>query len=334
MSSKTNVYVLGGAGLAIMNDATTLSRLKELDIDVYLIDSHEVDMRSNVYSDVAGKLVITDENGEPLYGGGANRKSVFPHISRLIPVIQETMPYADNNILISSGTGASGSMSTAVLVGDMMKAGKNVFVLLATSEEASLQLSNAIKSLETLQQQAANQKRNLPVMLWHCGTVRFSSSNGLIRSSLCGLIALLGGNGFDRHDVTTFIRPVNEAVEAGIRPLIIEVNVVNRREFNPEQVISSLTLSNGDNTDQINGTLSAKFGQLDEAGIAPYFKNDPLVNSPIVALSGYLTSQMGLAKLVGVLKDALARKERAAVGQLSSGAGIQVTNANDDGFVL
>lgn len=328
MSNSISLYITGGAGQSIMADPEYLNRLREKEVDIYVIDSHTEDVAPlgpNVQMHV-----ISDEKGAPLRGGGANRAIIYPHIQRAMTVISDNMPFSDINILIGSGTGATGSTTIGVMVGEIIKAGKLPIVLLVTSEEALNQAENAVKSLGSLEGVSSLNKGNLAIMHWHCTTNQFAANNSLIRSSLAGLITLIKSGAFDFNDWKSFIRPSSETANHGVRPLVIDVNQLPSNVSTP--VLSTLTLHNGEAT-ETNPSLFAKFSSLDQADLG-LFTNDPNVRTPITRISAVLGTQSELAKMTDELKKAIDRKKKSIETQSASSISIKTDGADETGMII
>lgn len=158
-SRKMKLYGLGGAGTNIAN--MFLQQDKDFqagscEIDVVFVDTSRSNLGPMVPSE---KVYLLDG----LDGSGKKRASNYEAIVDSCKEILLKHKPADINVVISSGSGGSGSVLGPVLVSELLARGEIVIVITIGGTSSRIETENTLKTLKSYE--AISQKRNVPVIM-------------------------------------------------------------------------------------------------------------------------------------------------------------------------
>lgn len=158
---RVRIYACGGAAINIVELIPTLNINPDLLADyaiVQLDTSHSnVTARAgNVENYLLPKLASVD-------GGGKNRKENEELIRQHVKPILKNHPPGDVNIVLSTGSGSSGSVFAPAIAKELYTLGEAVVVLLIGTASSRIEANNTIGTRRNYQQIAKG--RNVPVVM-------------------------------------------------------------------------------------------------------------------------------------------------------------------------
>ena len=158
VKGKARIYACGGAGINIgkkLEQFRGTSEAGVADLEITYIDTS----RSNLDSTVSGEHCYLLEG---LDGSGKIRRDNYKAISDNTRKILQSFGPLDVNIIISSGSGGSGSVIAPSLATELLDNDQNVIVIVIGSSDSRIDIDNTLKTLKSYD--AISQKRERPVV--------------------------------------------------------------------------------------------------------------------------------------------------------------------------
>lgn len=242
VQKKVRVYAVGGAGINIASKFANLEATNQFaTFDVGYIDTS----RSNLNG-----RSITDENSylfDKMDGGGKKRGSVGPEAMKQAMSILQHLPPADLNIIIHSGSGATGSTIGPSLVSEMKKKDKDVIVLMVGSTDSILETQNTFKTFETYDAISALRESSTIVQYFSNDIKGRSFSDKEIIQSVTMLLALYSGKHaeLDSADLKAWLSYATISTD---KPTIASLNIITKVDdlAQLDKVVSVATLATSD----------------------------------------------------------------------------------------
>ena len=158
IKGKARIYACGGAGINIGKKLEQFRGTSEVgltDLEITYIDTS----RSNLDGTVSGEHCYLLEG---LDGSGKIRRDNYKAISDNTRKILQSFAPLDINIIISSGSGGSGSVIAPSLATELLDNDQNVIVIVIGSADSRIDIDNTLKTLKSYD--AISQKRERPVV--------------------------------------------------------------------------------------------------------------------------------------------------------------------------
>lgn len=157
IKGKVSVYACGGCGINIASKLLDYNHSKEglADLDVVFLDTSHANLDRNKKHD---KTYVVDG----LDGSGKVRAENHKQISECVLDILQTFKPSDLNVVLSSGSGGSGSVIAPSLVQELLLRNIPVIVITVGSMDSRIELENTIKTLKSYD--AIAQIRKSPVV--------------------------------------------------------------------------------------------------------------------------------------------------------------------------
>jgi hypothetical protein len=172
MQGVINIYGCGGCGIS---QVSKLEREANADLapgyasmKLYYLDTSKSDLVAGLDRD---RIFMLGDHAkglteEEIEGSGSVRSANNKLIKPMVPkILHAFKPSNDLNIVVSSGSGGSGAVFAAHLVEELLKSGKSVIVIMVTSIDTQIAVSNSIKSIQTYARIASSNER--PVVCSH-----------------------------------------------------------------------------------------------------------------------------------------------------------------------
>lgn len=158
---KVRLYCCGGAGTNIGSMLELHRNTKETgfaEVEITYIDTSRSNMKEEINS--ANCFIL-----EGLDGSGKIRAENYEPISESIKAILHKFKPADLNIVISSGSGGSGSVIGPLITSELLANGAPVISMLVGSSDTRLDINNTLKTIKSYEAIAI--KRNAPVVAYY-----------------------------------------------------------------------------------------------------------------------------------------------------------------------
>lgn len=247
VKGKARIYACGGAGINIgkkLEQFRGTSEVGVTDLDITYIDTS----RSNLDATVSGDYCYLLDG---LDGSGKIRRDNYHAISENTRKILQSFKPLDVNIVISSGSGGSGSVIAPSLVTELLENDHNVIVIVIGSSDSRIDIDNTLKTLKSYD--AISQKRERPVVAAY-----FQNSAETPRSKVDdSIVSVL-------FSLTTLFSRENKELDT--RDLYNFLNYHRVTSFKPKLV--GLTVHIGDvPTDSISDVISVASVVVDETSL-------------------------------------------------------------------
>lgn len=136
---KTRMYNCGGTGLNLGSDYSPNSE------SVCFLDSSDANLKYKKISDDRSYVI------PGVAGAGGDQSFMMPHARKHAPLMLERFPPGEFNIVITSGSGGTGSTIAVCLVRELLKAKANFVVVVVGSYDATKRVRNATNTLKNLE---------------------------------------------------------------------------------------------------------------------------------------------------------------------------------------
>jgi hypothetical protein len=194
MQGNINIYACGGCGTSILQPFE-----KQLDTtqhgfataNIFYLDTSWSDLTKGVNHDRVFMLAdnVQDASAEEIEGSGQVRAKNLKHIKPQIPrIMHKFQPSNDLNIVVSSASGGSGAVYAACIVEELLKQDKPTIVIMVSSVDTKLQVTNSINALKTYERIARTTEK--PVVCSHWQNDNISSAE-VVDNSIRNLIGRL-----------------------------------------------------------------------------------------------------------------------------------------------
>lgn len=218
------IYAVGGTGIDILRDVSASNTEKSLEgmehTSLNFVDTSD----SNSSSIAEDKLFRVPG----LNGGGKNRKYIVEKSAPHIPALLERMKPKKVNIVAFGAGGASGAGVGPLLVGELMKRGANVVVMMVGSASGSItEILNTIATIQTLAHYTKVYRMPLPIFYRQNDSVSsLGSVDEAIRSALHAFCALFSNlnHGIEETDIKHFLNYTKTLRGASIEPTLVNLD--------------------------------------------------------------------------------------------------------------
>lgn len=261
-------YGCGGFGI---NAITQIINIPENAMGFPTVSRYALDTStSNLEKTKKSSQVFSTYLIPNLDGGGKNQRYVYDHTADKMDEIMQALPPKDVNVVLFSLGGASGAICGALVLRELLKRGKTVFVICVGSNETELEAKNSYKTIGRLQ--AISASTQLPVLAavhWMKNSSEWDKVNNEVGSSAKALALASGGEikFLDSKDISNFANyhTVTD-VPAQLTQLLIYLEFEGEDEEldYPASAISVLSLKA--NTNVLTPELNQPYGAF---GIIP-----------------------------------------------------------------
>lgn len=171
------LFACGGAGINIASHFESFRGKQDsgfANIDICYVDTSRSNLKSNLDEESVYILDGVD-------GSGKVRAENHKQIAECaLDILQKHKP-SDINIVISSGSGGSGSVVAPTLVSELLSRDIPVIVIVVGSTDSRIELENTIKTLKSYE--AIAQMRKAPV-----NALYYENSKSTVRSNVDGQV--------------------------------------------------------------------------------------------------------------------------------------------------
>lgn len=323
IKGKARIYACGGAGINIgkkLEQFRGTSEVGVTDLEITYIDTS----RSNLDGTVSGEHCYLLEG---LDGSGKIRRDNYKAISDNTRKILQSFAPLDINIIISSGSGGSGSVIAPSLATELLDNDQNVIVIVIGSADSRIDIDNTLKTLKSYD--AISQKRERPVVAAY-----FQNSADTPRSKVDeSVVSVL-------FSLTTLFSRENKELDT--RDLYNFLNYHRVTSFKPKLV--GLTVHIGDVPENAtNDVISVASVITDEAALQfiPEYRCVGYLSAdvtPDIAKNmpmHFLTHNDSFSAVADALSEKLDSLEKIQKARIDSKTVITSKDvANDDGMVF
>lgn len=242
---RARIYACGGAAINIVSLIGTLQINPDLmaDFDIVQIDTSKSNLTTrstNVENYLLPKLVNVD-------GGGKDRTENIALIEEHIKPILKAHAPGEINIVLSSGSGSSGSVAATKLTNELLARGEAVIVLLIGTTASRKEALNTIETLKNYEQIA--KARNTPVVLHYLQNtpqLRREVVNQRMLSAISYLAILFSRRnaGMDKMDLRNWLHFTKPEISKGLKAQLYSLSILVREfgENDEETFVSDLGL--------------------------------------------------------------------------------------------
>lgn len=276
MSGKITVYACGGTGINIASYFESMRGKPTqgfADINVVYIDTSAANLRgksldSNIY-------LINDGQKD---GSGSIRNENLDDIRTSAPDILRMHKPTDLNIVLSSGSGGSGSVIAPVITSQLLADGHVVMPAMVGTTDNAKAIENTINTLKSYEGITRARKRPLTLMYYQNGggQVRSAIDNG-VRDDILRIAGLFSNLNLelDSADLRNWL---NYDRVTDFEPKLMAFSSVRGKVQEGKSIIVSLvTLANS--PDDVNHDMVfpySKTGFVDPANVATMKISDPI----------------------------------------------------------
>lgn len=240
MSTKFRIYGCGGAGLNIVSQLASGSKISldnKTNIQYSYIDTSKSNIKNGISEDDIYLL-------EDMDGSGKIREENHKEIGNVIKDILVKHKPEDFNAVVFSLSGGSGSVIGPLLISEMLSRGISVLAVCVGTDESVLTANNTLKSLKSLDAIAKKNNKALIMIYQHNdrGVPRGNIDNKII-GYLGGLAYLFSGNNeeLDSQDLINWIdftRTTSLGPQVGVLEVYSNSADVESKHPNPVSVAS------------------------------------------------------------------------------------------------
>jgi hypothetical protein len=237
--NKIKLYACGGAGLNVAAHFTTKNPKR--DIEPVFIDTS----RSNITKGIPEDNLYLIEG---LDGSGKVRAENHVQIGECILDILKNHSAGDLNVVLSSGSGGSGSVIAPSLVSELLSRDVPTVVIIIGGTDSRIELENTIRTLKSYESIA--QMRKTPVVALYFENTETKSRKAVdadVHRAIDVLATLFSGNisELDSSDLRNWLRYTKvTSYDAHLTNLEFFIDKVNLTK--PHSVITVATLTDGE----------------------------------------------------------------------------------------
>lgn len=251
MRGIINVYACGGCGTSVVmpleyKDAPEYGVAQ---VNHYYLDTSRSDITKGIPAERVFMLGdhVKNTDVEEIEGSGGVRAKNYEHIKPLIPKVMHSFgPSADLNIVVSSASGGSGAVFAACVVEELLKQDKPTIVIMVSSTDTLIEVTNSIKAIQTYERIARSTE--VPVVCCHYQNDNLTPANSVdeaIRRLIDRLAVLFSRQNrkLDKQDLAHFLNyTVTTTAEAKLVYLDVYDGIAELDDT--ADVIAVATLSN------------------------------------------------------------------------------------------
>jgi hypothetical protein len=231
---KARLYACGGASINIVSDIGAMQINPDLLADLLItqIDTSPSNLTTRSTSVENYLMTIPGK----VDGGGKNRTENEALIDEHTKPILKAHPPGDANIVVSTGSGSSGSVIATKLTNELLLRGECVIVLLIGTAGSRIEANNSIDTLKNYEQIA--KARNAPVVmsyLQNSPSMPREKVNDHMRSTIMYLAMLFSrrNSGLDSMDLRNWLYFTRPEVVKGLVPQLYSLTTL-LREYTEE----------------------------------------------------------------------------------------------------
>jgi hypothetical protein len=262
---RVRVYACGGASINIMADLGALEINPDLmaDFHVVQLDTSKSNMHARA-SNYEQYLLPKMANTDSVDGGGKDRAENKALIEQHADPILKMYPPLEANIVISTGSGSSGSVLAPELVNKLLARGEAVVVLLIGTTGSRIEALNSIGTMTNYEQIA--KARQMPVIMSYLQNSpdmprEKVNVHMLSTISYLGMLFSRRNNGMDTKDTSNWLNFTKPGLTKGLLPQLYSLTILLRSfTENGEEEFA-------DNLDKLGNILSV--ATLTRAGTPP-----------------------------------------------------------------
>lgn len=340
---KITVYACGGAGINIgsqLKDSVVNSDENSCfaDIEVVYIDTSRTNLSGRHLSEDEYFLIPRTDTtiGEEteLDGSGQERDKNLKYIVPAVPKILTKHKPGDLAIVVSSGSGGSGSTTANVLSAELKKRDVMTISIVVGSRDTVTDISNTISTLKTYWLQT--EKTNKDSVLFYIengerkedGTYRtIKEVDYEIIKTITSIAVLFSrqNTGLDLQDLINFLN-VSGIKRLNREPTMVSISIVDRQEaiLFPDNIVAAASLS--DNS--MDTTIEGKTLSYQCRGVLPERLTQASNNGPRKLPYHYLLSDTAIMQRYLSLDEELKTiMDRSTV---SATAAVKINLSKDD----
>lgn len=189
-----NLYLCGGAGTNIGKKITD-----NIDLNLTFIDSS----LSNLKDVDPGLCYIIDD----MDGAGKHRATTYDKFKTVADeVLIRFKPSDELNVVVSSLSGGTGSVTAPMLVKELLTQGRNVVVIGIDSRNSVIEIENTIKTLKTYKGVSSATGKSIALYFVENKSRKEADSTAILFTSLMELLINKSATEeFDTSDLSNFI---------------------------------------------------------------------------------------------------------------------------------
>jgi hypothetical protein len=238
INGHLRIYSCGGAGVNLA--ANYVNAAKE----PFAAEVHPVFIDSNLDKRIPddSRYILPD-----LDGSGKVRAENYDKIKDVIKQIVHQHKPMGLNVVLSSASGGSGSVISALLIGELLARGEVVVAIIIGSDESAITAQNTLNTLKSLEGVSKNAGKPIVMFYRHNTRGRARSEvDGEIHYAISTLAVLASGSikGLDTKDIANWIG-FDKTTSVGARVAALEIfhektghAAVPWNQYNPISVIS------------------------------------------------------------------------------------------------
>jgi len=226
---RMRLYAAGGAPINIVGELDSVQINPDLlaEFHIVQIDTSPSNLTSRS-SNVENYLMAIPNKVD---GGGKNRTENEALIEEHVKPILKAHPPMDVNIVLSTGSGGSGSVIATKLVNELLLRGETVIVLLIGTIGSRIEANNSIDTIKNYEQIA--KVRNAPVVMHYMQnskTMPREKVNEHMRSTICwiGMLFSRRNIGLDSMDLRNWLYFTRPEVIKGLKAQVYSLTVLLR----------------------------------------------------------------------------------------------------------
>ena len=237
------IFGVGGAGI---NNVSALHDSQDIElfdhVAISYVDSSDANKNEMTTEENTFHFVRPgefDKSGQPakLSGGGKDRKTLARLISPQIPEVLKKHPPGKFNIIVHSGSGATGPTAGPLLAMELMRRGHDVIVIMMGSSASYAEINNTTLTMEAYSSFVNDVDR--PVVMYYRETTPNYPEfkvDADVRSALFTLGMVFSPDNH-RVDSTDLSNVLNYHRVSKFRKELVQIDVFNEKLELPEYVL-------------------------------------------------------------------------------------------------
>lgn len=326
MKGIIRAYGLGGAGFNVLKFALKLEKGVEgfADINPCFIDTSLSNIALTKDSGVKEEDVFILEDKD---GSGKRRDANYEDMAKNVKHILHRFPAGDLNLVVSSASGGSGSIASALITKELLANNHPTIVILIGSEESKIAIENTVKSLQSLDTISRKQvDKPVVVSYFHNSQKTPRAENDKeIRQFIMALSILASRENLelDTADLANFVGFENvTSVKEGLSIIYLTSKEDEALKIEYPIAIASLFAEQGQSADNLTPEYAC-------VGYVPASVKETLKGGDL----HFVISQHEVKSLYEHLTKRLASFKESAAARTSTSALLQ-GDADDNGIVL
>lgn len=259
---KLTIYGCGGAGVKIASLFEPMRGNSEVgicDVSVTYIDTAFSDLPSNVSP--KNTFLLKDSDGS-----GGLRRELSDDIIASVPQILKIHEPGDISIVISSGSGGSGSVFAPSVVSELVRMGKQVIAVVIGDAHTTQWMNNTINTVKSYNGIAQLRKSTVPLAYFENTSDKEEKDvNMSVAQFVSGVAALWSrqNNGLDSKDLNHFLNP-SKVTDFPPQLAMVKMFIKDIPEDKQNSVMTVVTLAKAREEARLGFVVDAQY-----VGIAP-----------------------------------------------------------------